>query len=148
MSCLRQGYAPRSRGYRPIGVDAEWKDYTDDDLGQYVTAAKSVKFGYINGTQRVDSTVIVFSSAQFIQSDWAENSRLSNKDVVLATADMATGVTETGVKFTSKTITNASFYESVTAAGVSAINIIFMILLPLATLATGIIVFIRRKNAE
>lgn len=132
----------------PIGVDAEWKDYTDDDLGQFVTAAKSVKFGYVNGNQRVDSTVIVFSSVQFVQSDWAENSRLSNKDVVLATADMAAGVTETGVKFTAKTITNASFYESVTAASVSTIDIIFMILLPIATLATGIIVFIRRKNAE
>lgn len=132
----------------PIGVDAEWKDYTEDDLGQYVTAAQSVKFGYINGTERVDSTIIVFSSAQFIQSDWAENVQLSNKDVVLGTADIAAGVTETGVKFTSKTITNASFSNSVTIAGVRAINIIFMILLPIITLATGIIVFIRRKNAE
>ncbi len=132
----------------PIGVNAEWKDYTEDDLAQHVTVAKSVKFGYVNGNQRVESSIIVFSSAQFIQSDWAENSRLSNKDAVLTTADMAAGVTETGVKFTSKTITNASFYESVTAAGVRTINIIFMILLPIATLATGIIVFIRRKNAE
>ena len=47
-----------------------------------------------------------------------------------------------------KTITNSSFADKVTIAGDRAIYIIFMILLPLATLAIGIIVFIRRKNAE
>lgn len=132
----------------PVGVDAEWKDYKDEDKGQFVTAAKSVRFSYANGNQRVNSTVIVFASPQFIQSDWANNSRLSNKDLVLGTTDAAANVTEEGVKFISKTITTSSYRESVTTAGDSAIYIIFMILLPIVAIAMGIVVFIRRKNAE
>ncbi len=132
----------------PVGVDSEWKDYTDDDKGQFTTAVKSVKFDYDDNNKRIESTVVAFASVQFVQSEWADSSRLSNKDVVLGGTDIAAGVTESGVSFISKTITNASFADSVTTAGVNAIYIIFMILLPIATIAIGVIVFIRRKNAE
>lgn len=134
----------------PVGADADWKNYTDDDKGMFVTAAKSVKFDYDNDNdnKRIESSVVVFSSVQFIQSEWADNAQLSNKNVVLGGTDAAAGVTDSGVSFISKTITNSSFSDKVTVAGDRAIYIIFMILLPLATLAIGIIVFIRRKNAE
>ncbi len=132
----------------PVGASSDWKDYTDNDKGMFVTAAKSTKFDYDDNNKRIESNIIAFSSVQFIQSDWANYSSLSNKDVVLAGTDIAAGVTDEGVSFISKTITNASFAESVTASGVAAIYIIFMILLPIATIVVGIIVFIRRKNAE
>lgn len=134
----------------PIGADASWKDYTDDDKGMFVTAAKSVKFDYDNDNdnKRIESSVVVFSSVQFIQSEWADNAQLSNKNIVLGGTDVAAGVTDNGVSFISKTITNSSFADQVTIAADRTIYIIFMILLPLATLAVGIIVFIRRKNAE
>ena len=73
--------------------------------------------------------------------------QISNKNVAFAAAERAVGAEDTGVSFVSKTIENENFSNSVTQSSVNVINIIFMILLPLALLATSIYVYIRRKNS-
>ena len=133
----------------PVGAGKDWKD-DKAEKGQFVAAAKSVKTAYDsdNNNQKIKSTVVAFSSVQIIQSDWAEYSRLYNKETVIACTDEASGIADPGITFTPKTITDTSFSDSVTESGNNAIRIIFEILVPLITLSIGIIVYIRRRNAQ
>ena len=53
---------------------------------------------------------------------------------------------ESEITFVPKTITTESFASSVTEAGTRAINIIFVVVLPVAVIAAGIVVWVRRKR--
>lgn len=57
------------------------------------------------------------------------------------------GAEDTGISFVSKTITNESFADSVSETSAGIVRIIFMGLLPVACIAAGVYIFIRRKNA-
>jgi len=131
----------------PKGSDANWKDYKDSDLGQYASVIQAEKMTYDNDNKEIRNFVTVFSSVEFIYSDWAEYDALSNKNIVLAVTDRNALVEDAGISFVSKTITSESFAEAVTQNNVTLIRIIFMILLPIAMIALGIVIFIRRKNA-
>lgn len=131
----------------PVGAAADWKGYNDDDLGQYHSVLQAEKLDYNDDNEEIASYVMAFSSVQFITSDWAEYSQLSNKNVSLVVTERAAGTENSGISFVSKTITDESYADSITAAGSSAIMIIFMILLPIAMIIIGIVIFIRRRNA-
>lgn len=62
-------------------------------------------------------------------------------------ADRASGAGKSDISFVSKTITNESFYDSVTEGSANSIKVIFMFVLPLAVLAMGIVIFVKRRNA-
>ena len=131
----------------PRGSTAGWNDYTDDDLGQYVGVIQSEKVAYDNDSNEISSFVMAFSSVEFFYSDWANYTNLSNKDIVLATTDRAADVGDTGINFVYKTITSQSFADAVTASDVSVVTTIFVIILPIASIILGIVIFFRRKNA-
>ncbi|MBP3706314.1 MAG: Gldg family protein [Clostridia bacterium] len=129
----------------PIGAANSWKPENEDNVGQYVGAAVCEKLSYDVDNNRQTSYVVAFSSVQFIQSPLAEFESSDNKDVVLYCTDLAANVTEGEVKFLTKTITTESYMNDVTVNGVKGIRAIFMIILPLATLALGVYVYIRRR---
>ncbi len=131
----------------PLGSSAEYSDYTEDDMGEYIGVLESCKSVTSEDGKEGKSYIYAFSSIGYIQSEWAEYESLYNKNVCLKAADTCSGTEDVGISFVSKTITNESFAESVTAAGSAAIRLIFMILLPVATIAVGIYIFIRRRNA-
>ena len=131
----------------PKGANAGWKDYSESDLAQYASVIQSEKLDYDNDNNEITSYVMAFSSVEFVYSEWAEYENLSNKNISLAVADRAAKVDDTGISFTSKTITNESFADTVTASNVALIRIFFMILLPIVTILVGVVIFIRRKNA-
>lgn len=131
----------------PVGVEATWNGYTDNDKGTFYSVVQAEKTDYNDDNQEISSFVMVFSSVQFINSQWAEYAQLSNKNIALSATERAAGIEDMGISFISKTITNESFAQSVTAAGSRAVMIIFMIILPIVMLTLGIIIFIRRKNA-
>lgn len=130
----------------PLGSTAEYADYTEDDMGEYVGVIEACKSQTIDG-EEAKSYIYAFSSIGYIESEWAEYNSLYNKNICLDAADTSAGVADSGVRFVSKTITNESFADSVTAAGSTVIRLIFMILLPLATIVLGVYIFIRRRNA-
>ncbi|MBR4073110.1 MAG: Gldg family protein [Clostridia bacterium] len=131
----------------PKGSGNNWKGYKDSDLGTYAAVIQAEKMTYDNDNNKIKSYVMAFSSVEFIYSDWAEYDSLSNKNIALAVTDRAALVEDSGISFVSKTITSESFAEAVTEGNVNLIRIIFMILLPVAMIALGIFIFIRRKNA-
>jgi hypothetical protein len=83
----------------------------------------------------------------FITSSFSEDYNVSNKNVAFAAAERAAGADSSDISFVPKTITDESFATSVTQQSVNIIIIVFMALLPLACIAAGIYVFIRRKNS-
>ena len=130
----------------PKGVDASWTG-----AGDYTPAAYSgllqTKVSNYYENEPVASYVTVFGSVEFIYSQYNEYSDVSNKEITLSCAERSAGADNIGIHFTSKTITNESFADSVNQAEANAIRIIFMFLLPVALIVAGVYVFIRRKNA-
>lgn len=131
----------------PRGSSAGWKDYTEKDFGQYAGVIQAEKLDYDSDNNEITSYIMAFSSVEFIYSDWANYSSLSNKNIALAATDRAADVGATGISFYAKTITTESYADTVKASDVAVVRWIFVIILPLAAIITGIVIFIRRKNA-
>ena len=66
---------------------------------------------------------------------------------MLACSERAANAEDSGIKFTSKTITNETFADSVTESSIKVIDILFIWVLPILVLALGVIVYIKRRNA-
>ncbi len=131
----------------PKGSNNEFKDAGSYEKKSYKTVLQSEKLDYGEDNEELKSYVMAFSSQYFLSSQYNEMSGVSNKNLTLALTDRACGVENSDISFVTKSIANESFAESVTQAKSNLILIIFMILLPLAMIATGIYVFIKRKNA-
>ena len=132
----------------PKGASADWADYTDDDKTQFDCVIQSVESDYDKDNNKLTSYVMAFSSVEFVQSTWASYDNLDNQDIVMACTDRASHVDDTSKVFTSKVITNQSFASSVTENSVKVMIVIFMVIIPIATIASGIVIFIRRRNAR
>ncbi len=129
----------------PKGID-EWAEADSAGKSKYSTIIETTHMEYIDN-EPYESRVTVFSSPYFLSSDYNESASVANKDLTLAMADRASGAGKSDISFVSKTITNESFYDSVTEASANVIKILFMFVLPLAVLAMGIVIFIKRRNA-
>ena len=138
---------PESVVAAPVGTANNWTGADDYSKAAYSTVMQSERMTYDKDNVEINNYVFAFSSTEFIYSDYAEMAQISNKNIALAAAERAVGAEDTGISFVSKTIENESFSDSVTQSSANLINIIFMILLPLALLATSIYVYIRRKNS-
>lgn len=131
----------------PVGSGADYSGYTDADKKQYQSVIEAKKSDYNSDNEAITSYVYAFGSIEYIQSEWAENSRVSNKNLVLACTERAAGAFDGGISFISKTITNESYAESVTQSGIGVVRVVFIVLLPSVLIALGIFVYIRRRNA-
>lgn len=129
----------------PVGSAADYKP-GEDEIGAYSPVIMAEKSDYNDNNEKISSYVFALSSTDFADSDYAETS-VPDKDLCLALADKGANVGDTGISFISKTISEESFAESVTAAKSNAIIIIFAILLPLLLIVAGIVIFVRRRNA-
>lgn len=138
---------PESVVAAPVGTTAGWTGADDYTQQSYSTVMQADFSEYNDDNELISSYVMAFSSIEFLQSAYNEQSAVSNKNMTLAAAERAVGAEDTGISFISKTITNESFADSVTQSSASVVRIIFMFILPIACIAVGIYIFIRRKNA-
>lgn len=132
----------------PIGFTSDWADYKDEDKKQFDCVIQAVESDFDKGNNSITSYVMAFASVEFVQSEWASYDALSNQDIVMACSDRAAHVGDTSMTFTSKFIQNQSFANKVTQRNTKTMLIIFVVLLPIAIISTGIVVFIRRRNAR
>ncbi|MBQ9965203.1 MAG: GldG family protein [Clostridia bacterium] len=128
----------------PIGTPDSFSDAGKYKKEKYSGLVESVKV--IDGIEE-KSYIYAFSSAEFIHSQWTQYSNFSNLDIALNVAENAGGAGEAGISFVTKTITNESFSGSVTASKANMVRIVFVFLIPVCTLALGIYIFIKRRNA-
>lgn len=138
---------PESVVAAPVGTAASWTGADDYAKQSYSSVIQSEMSDYDDDNNEISSYVLAFSSIEFIQSEYNEQPSVANKNITLAAAERAVGAENTGISFISKTITNESYSDSVTDSSAGIIRILFMFILPIACIALGIYIFIRRKNA-
>ena len=131
----------------PVGASVEWKDYSDGDKETYMGVVQAKREDYNDKNEKISSYIMAFSGTDYINSQWMEYAQLANKDISLKAADRAAAVEDNGISFISKTITDESFADAVSAAGTTWVRAIFMIVLPILAVLIGVYIFIRRKNA-
>lgn len=138
---------PESVVAAPVGTTASWTGADDYTKQSYSSVIQAEMSDYDDDNNEISSYVLAFSSIEFIQSEYNEQPSVANKNITLAAAERAVGAENTGISFISKTITNESYSDSVTDSSAGIIRILFMFILPIACIALGIYIFIRRKNA-
>lgn len=132
----------------PTGFKSDWADFKDEDKAQFDCVIQAVESDFDKDRNAITSYVMAFASVEFVQSEWASYAALSNQDIVMACTDRASHVGDTSMIFTSKFIQSQSFADKVTQSNRKTVFVIFVIVLPLVIIATGIFVFIRRRNAR
>ena len=138
---------PESVVAAPVGTAASWTGADDYTKQSYSSVIQAEMSDYDDDNNEISSYVLAFSSIEFIQSEYNEQPSVANKNITLAAAERAGGAEDTGISLISKTITNESYSDSVTDSSAGIIRILFMFILPIACIALGIYIFIRRKNA-
>lgn len=131
----------------PVGTSNSWTGAKDYETGSYATVIQSERRAYDSDNNLIKNSIIAFSSIDFIASEYVEYPEVSNKNIAFVTAERAAGADTTAVSFVPKIISDENFATQVTQSSVNMIMIIFMIALPLICVATGVYVFIRRKNS-
>lgn len=131
----------------PLGIDeTEWKPTSDYDQKSYANLIIT-KDSDVVGDSLKTSYVAAFSSFDFIYSQWAQYSHLANMDTALNTASYIAGFdTDNQLLFIDKTATVESFADQISKKGVAIILIIFMVIVPIVLVATGIVIWLRRRN--
>lgn len=128
----------------PVGSS---NDYTSSDTKQFDSVIQSEEAVYDADNNRLTSYIMAFSSVEFVQSTWASQNSLGNQDITIACTDRAAH-RESGVKFTSKVITNESFASDVSQRSVKTVKAIFAVIIPIVMVSIGIYVYVRRKDAR
>lgn len=131
----------------PKGVTANWDGVKTAEHGPYSLIVESSQSTYDEDNNKIKSTITVFASSYFLMSDYNETASISNKNLALAMTDRASNMGDTGISFVTKSITNESYYESVTEASAGTMRTIFMFVIPVVIIALGILIFIKRRNA-
>lgn len=131
----------------PVGTADDWTGAGDYRKASYATVIQSERMTYDKDNNEINNFVFVFSSTDFIYSEYAEMEQISNKNIALAAAERAVGAEDSGISFVSKVITNESYAASITQSSANVINTIFVFVIPIAILAVCIYVYIRRKNS-
>ena len=139
---------PETTVAAPIGFSSDWADYTEDDMKAFDCVIQSTETARDDEGNQITSYVMAFSSVEFIQSTYASDSNLCNQDIVMAVSDRATHVGDTAITFTSKVIENENFTADVTESGRKLVSTVFMFIVPILVTATGIVIFVRRRNAR
>lgn len=125
----------------PLGTSDSWTQSFDYKKESFSGLIQSVK----TKDEKV-SYVFAFSSAEFISSQWSQYPSFSNLDIALAVSERA-GAVGDSASFVTKTITNESFAGKVTESSAGLVRLIFVFLIPVATIVLGVYIYIKRRNA-
>ena len=131
----------------PIGTSNSWTGADKYKKESFATVLQAKRFNYDEDNNPIQNHVFALSSIEFIHGNYSEVADLSNKNIAFKVAERAVGAEDTGISFIAKTIENQSFATEVTELSRNIMFIVFVILLPLAMIAAGIYVYIRRKNS-
>lgn len=126
-------------------VELTWEPDNSYVKNSFATAILAQDTAYIDSIAKT-SYIAAFSSTDFIASQFINNSSISNMKLVLQTAKQMVGQSESSIEFTMKYFETENFSATVTESATRAIKIIFVIILPLAAVAVGVVVFVRRRT--
>lgn len=130
---------------RPAGVGDEWSPSGKGGKA-YSAGIVSKDMIYGDNMAELSSYVVAFSSTNLIDPTWDYYSAINNSELILSAVNSIVGRDADSITITSKIINNVSYYDRVTGLTRTIMTTIFAIVLPVAVIATGIIVWVRRKN--
>ena len=131
----------------PVGVSETWDGAGNYAAQSYAGILKAEKSDYDENNEEIKSQIIVFAGTDFLNSPYNSYPNVANQNVVLACSELAVGSEDTGISFISKTITSDSF-TAPTEGNAQMVQHIFMGLIPLIMIVAGIVVYVRRRNAQ
>lgn len=127
-------------GIFPYDADESW-DYNDAIVGEPLAqAAESVR-----GSGEADSRIVVFGSESMFMESFLKMNSCNNSGYILNVFNTVSDKDDESVTIESKTLDNTEL--GVTDASTAAVAMtVFVIVIPLAVLVIGIIVWIRRRH--
>lgn len=135
------GYADTSRLY-PLNPPEGYTAGENDEKGPFGALLRSQKMRY-DGTTPLSSNVFVFASSFMVDESVTTSTVMGNAEYM---AELINTVTDKGSSLSIVSKTVGSGEISITAAQIIVLGIVFIILLPLAVLAVGIVVWVKRRN--
>ena len=120
-----------------------WKPLSDAKKSAYATAIITEDAVALNG-EFVLSHVVAFASSNFIDSDLLEYANVKNINFTLDVFNASIGLSNVPFKFVAKTITAQRYAQN--EIGVAVIKYTFMLVVPVALVVGGIVVWIRRRT--
>lgn len=128
----------------PIDQKAsEWKPTNDMEHDAFPTAIITEDAVSIDG-QFALSHVVAFAASDFIAHDWSLYRNIGNLNYTLDVFNASVGLSDTPFSFVSKSITVERYDSS--AVAVNIIRCVFVAAVPLALVAVGVTVWIRRRR--
>ena len=135
------GYGDTSYVY-PADADENYKPSTNDVKGPFSAAIRAKKLAYEGSTPHA-SYVFAFASSLAIDENVTTSTVFSNGQYISALLNEITG-TKSSIAIVPKTIGSGSL--NINGAQVITIGITFMIVIPLAVLIAGIVIWLKRRN--
>ena len=128
----------------PVNAKDDWKPASNAKLKSYPTIVVTGDSVTVDG--KVLSSYVVALSAFNVVADVGSDSFI-NLDISMNVARYISGMENTTQKlFVTRTLASETFAGEVSESGASAIRVIFLIVVPLALVATGVVVWIRRRK--
>lgn len=130
-----------SAGIRPTDADENW-NYKDNLTNEAVNiAAEGVK----SNTDNSSSKVVVFGSYSMFTSDIMSYNSFNNSGYLMNTINTLANKDDAGITIESKSMNNAELGIT-DATTKNTLFVIFVVLVPVAVLVTGIVMWLRRRN--
>lgn len=128
---------------RPAGVGDEFNP-DNATKGTYAAGIVSKDTIYAENMAERNSYVIAFSSIDFIGEAWNSYPTVGNNELVLSAVNTVMGRDADDITISTRTINTLTFTQD---SGLSRFMVIlFMIVLPVAVLATGVIIWVWRRR--
>ena len=126
----------------PVGAGSDYSDYTESELKSYSTVLEAAIEGKEN-----KGYVYALSSVEFIYSEWAESSRISNKELVLSVTNNASGKSSGKLSFVEKAITAENYSADITVTKVAVLRR-FLYAVSVLVLILGFVVYFKRRYSK
>lgn len=114
-----------------------------EQSGSFPVVASSSKIFY-EGVEPHQSRVYVASSQYLVDRNFMESTYINNSDIFLNIFNYASGKDNVEISVSPKSFSVQTF--EITASQMQAITVVFAIIVPLAVVAAGVVVIIRRKR--
>ena len=136
---------PQSTTVKPIEANSDW---TPDDkavTATYPAAVVTREEDVYNNEYLTDSYVVAFASPDFVSNSLVSNTIIGNLNYNMDILNSVTGQSE-AYSFVAKTISNSSYADQISDGTVTVVRWIFMAIIPILLIVSGVIIWIRRKN--
>lgn len=129
---------------QPADADKNW-DPNSEEKKSFTTAAASTRLKYEQGTNaELTSTVVVMGSTDFFTSTFLSSQTVLNGDFTVQMFNDLSGKEENTLNIVPKTANTDTL--DITQSTVNVVMILFVIVVPIAVFATGLVIWLKRRH--